>query len=76
MNGPQAYAKISSLAQKFISEPTVIKTKVPEKYEYLGVGANLPQLSEKESEIHKFLSQTALSESVDKEFGKTIDILG
>ncbi len=76
ISGPQTYAKLSSVAIKFLkSKQTIVKPKVVEKYEYLAPGANIAKIEE-ESQIHKFLSQTALAESVNKEFGKAIDVLG
>ena len=77
MNGPQNYAKLSSAARKFLNTKIEIeRPKVVQRYDYLGVGAYLPKTAAKEeSEIHKFLSQTALSENVHEEFGKALDVL-
>ena len=76
ISGPQTYAKLSSAAKEFLKRKNPIqRPQVIQSYEYLGAGANLSKVEE-ESQIHKFLSQTAITENVDKEFGKAIDILG
>jgi len=78
ISGPQTYAKLSSAAKEFLKRKNeIVRPKLVERYEYLGTGANLTSSAvESESQIHKFLSQSAVTETVSKEFGKTIDLLG
>lgn len=78
ISGPQTYAKLSSVAKEFLArEYKVERPKFVPPYEYLGAGANLLEKSiAPESNIHTFLSQTALTKNVAEEFSKAIDILG
>lgn len=78
INGPQTYAKLSSVAKEFLKRKhEIVRPKLLERYEYLGAGANLTgKAVETESQIHKFLSQSAVTETVRSEFGKAIDFLG
>jgi len=75
---PKTYPKLSSVAQEFLArEYKIERPKFVPPYEYLGTGANLLEKSEApESNIHTFLSQTALAKNVAEEFGKVIDVLG
>jgi len=78
ISGPQTYAKLSSAAKEFLMRKhPVERPKLLKRYEYLGAGANLTvNPAETESQIHKFLSQSAVTETVKSEFGKSIDLLG
>ena len=77
MKVTQELPKLSSEAMKFLNTDFhVVRPKFIKKYDYLGVGANLPKLPEVTSEdmIHTFLSQCAGTEEVYKEFGKNLNI--
>ena len=78
ISGPQTYAKLSSTAKEFLMRKhEIVRPKLLKRYEYLGAGANLSAIpAETESQIHKFLSQSAVTETVRSEFGKAIDLLG
>lgn len=77
MNGPETYAKLSSVAEKFIkSTKTIERPKVVKAYEYIGEGANIQALPvEGESKVHQFLGMSAGTEEVKREFGQAIDII-
>ena len=84
MIGPKVYAELSSVAKDFLTrEYRVERPKVVPTYEYLGAGANLTAKAlEEVSDIHKYLSPSALKKDVVEEFGnaesfaKALDIVG
>lgn len=75
----QEYKNLQTAARNFLRQdaPIARKLKDVESYQYLGDDACLPNnlIGNENSKIHRYLSPSAISENVSKEFGKALDIL-